>query len=225
MTRRISAQYNVAQAGSIPDRIAARMRRVMFDRFMVDAGVLASDSILDVGATSDTELEASNYLEAWYPNKAKVTACGIDDASFLEQRYPGMRFVQADGRNLPFQDGEFDVVHSSAVLEHVGSREQQAKFISELVRVSRRVVFLTTPNRWYPIEFHSVLPLIHWMPPKAFRWTLSRIGHDQLSREEHLNLLGAGDVRQICESLGLHHVVSSVSLLGLPSNLLLTIRK
>lgn len=225
MAKQISAQYNVAQAGSIPDRIAARMRRVMFDRFLAGTAVKSDETILDVGATSDQELEASNYLEAWYPHKDKVTACGIDDAKFLEQRYPGMRFVQADGRDLPFEDGQFDVVHSSAVLEHVGTREQQAKFISELTRVARRAAFLTTPNRWYPVEFHSVLPLVHWLPAPTFRSILARMGHDQLSKEEHLNLLSAGDIRRMAKGLGLNFDVSAVHLLGWPSNLLLTVRK
>jgi len=225
MARQISAQYTVTRSGSIPDRIAARMRRVMFERFLSATKVTAEESILDVGATADQELEASNYLEAWYPHKDKVTACGIDDARFLEQRYPGMRFVQADGRNLPFDDGHFDVVHSSAVLEHVGSREQQAKFISELVRVARRAVFMTTPNRWYPVEFHSVLPLVHWLPAPMFRKILSGIGHQELSKEEHLNLLSAGDIRAIGKTLGLDFDVGAVRLLGWPSNLLVTIRK
>ena len=225
MARQISAQYTVTRSRSIPDRIAARMRRVMFERFLSATKVTAEESILDVGATADQELEASNYLEAWYPHKDKVTACGIDDARFLEQRYPGMRFVQADGRNLPFDDGHFDVVHSSAVLEHVGSREQQAKFISELVRVARRAVFMTTPNRWYPVEFHSVLPLVHWLPAPMFRKILSGIGHQELSKEEHLNLLSAGDIRAIGKTLGLDFDVGAVRLLGWPSNLLVTIRK
>ena len=109
-------------------------------------------TILDVGAKSDRNYDHSNYFEAWYPNPACVTATGIDDASFLEQVFPGMRFAKADGRNLPFADCSFDFVHSSAVLEHVGSSSQQLDFLKELWRVARRGIFLT-PNRWFPIEF------------------------------------------------------------------------
>ena len=35
-----------------------------------------------------------------------------------------MRFVIADGLRLPFRDQTFDVVHSSAVIEHVGSSDR-----------------------------------------------------------------------------------------------------
>ncbi len=225
-TREISAQYSVAEAGSLADRVAARMRRTMFQRFLHETGVRSEQSILDVGVTSDDKLEASNYLEAWYPYKDRITACGIDDASFLETSYPGIRYVSADGRSLPFEDNHFDVVHSSAVLEHVGSREQQRAFIGELVRVARHAAFLTTPNRWFPVEFHSVLPVLHWLPANAFRSVLRMLGHEELAREENLNLLGAGDVRQLCQELGLRNFsLGNVKLLGWPSNLLLTVRK
>ncbi|GLQ49271.1 class I SAM-dependent methyltransferase [Dyella flava] len=220
----VSAQYSTMAAGSFADRVAAKMRRVMFDRFLAE-GVSPTDTLLDVGVTSDDELEASNYLEAWYPYKDKITACGIDDASFLERRYPGVRYVHADGRSLPFGDGEYDVVHSSAVLEHVGSREQQKAFICELARTARKFAFLTTPNRWFPVEFHTVLPLLHWLPPRTFRSIIRRMGHDVLSREENLNLLGARDIHQLCREAGLRdYTVRSVYLGGWPSNLLLTIR-
>ena len=36
----------------------------------------------------------------------------------------------------------------------------------EAVRVGRRV-FLTTPNRWFPVEVHTRLPLVHWLPSAA----------------------------------------------------------
>lgn len=225
--RDINAQYNVAQPESLPVRIAARMRRVMFDEFIRLQAPLESDTLLDVGVTSDQSYEASNYLEAWYPHKSRITAVGIDDASFLEEKYPGIIFVQADGRDLPFADGSFDIVHSSAVIEHVGSREMQQKFVSELVRVSRKGVFFTTPNRWFPVEFHSVLPLVHWLPTPWFRALLKRLGHQSLAREENLNLLDARELRQLAAdaSAGYACSVRGVRLLGWTSNLVCSLRR
>lgn len=224
-TREISAQYSVVKPGSLSDRIVAHMRRIMFQRFLKLTDVQPDETILDVGATSDDLLEASNYLEAWYPHKSQITACGIDDASFLEQKYPGIHYVQGNGRTLPFPDDHFNVVHSSAVLEHVGSYDQQKAFVAELVRVARCSVFLTTPNRWFPIEFHTTLPLLHWLPPSIFRAALRALGHRTLSLEQNLNLLGAADVERLCRDLGLKNfTLTKVRLLGWPSNLLLTIR-
>jgi ubiquinone/menaquinone biosynthesis C-methylase UbiE len=109
--------------------------------------------------------------------------------------------LRGDGRRLPFADRSFDLVHSSAVLEHVGSRAAQRDFLRELLRVARRAVFVTTPNRWFPVEFHSVLPLVHWLPPPAFRAILRRLGHDELADERNLNLLGARDLAALTEGL------------------------
>lgn len=224
---KVSAQYTTAQPGSLPIRIAAAQRRKMFQAFLA-LGVGAEDTILDVGATGDRALDHSNYLEAWYPAKARITALGVDgEAAFLGQAYPGIRYVQGDGCALPFADGAFDFVHASAVLEHVGSAERQTAFIAEACRVARKGVFITTPNRWYPIEFHTVLPLLHWLPARAFRALLRAMGNPFLAREENLNLLSARRLSAMAERIGagVRCRIGGVRLLGAVSNLLLVLEK
>jgi hypothetical protein len=221
-----NAQYNVAKPTSLPIRIAARARRRMYERFVERTAIRPAETLLDIGVTSDQTYETSNYVEAWYPHKDKITAVGVDDASFLEQRYPGLTYHQADGRRLPYPESSFDVVHSSAVLEHVGSFESQRQFIEELTRVAKRVVFLTTPNRWFPIEFHTVLPFVHWLPKPWFRRMLSGTRYEFFASEENLNLLGRGELLKLCSGLhGCSVFLESQRLLGIPSNLLVTIEK
>lgn len=223
---RPNSQYNVAAPDSLPVRLAAYQRRRMYTRFLQDVGICAGDSILDVGVTSDRTYEASNYVEAWYPHKHKITALGIDDASFLEEQYPGMTFIQASGLDIPFEDRSFDVVHSSAVIEHVGSFANQIKFAQECARVARRTIFLTTPNRWFPIEFHTVLPLLHWLPKPLFRRTLRHTRMNFFASEDNLNLLSASEFRRIANELPDFDVrISSVTLGSWPSNLLLVARR
>lgn len=225
-SRRPNAQYNVAAADSLALRATAHMRRKMFVRFEQTVRPDPRESVLDVGATSDRAYASSNYFEAWYPHKDRITACGIDDAGFLEQLHPGVRFLQADGLNLPFADASFDVVHSSAVIEHVGSSTNQHRFIAELHRVARRAVFLTTPNRWFPIEVHTSVPLLHWLPPATYRALLARTRLRFFADEANLNLLSAGDLLRLCVEAGITGArVDSVRLLGWPSNLLLSVRK
>jgi len=207
-------------------RVAGRQRRRMFDAFLAAAAIVPDETILDVGVTSDQTYSHSNYLEAWYPHKGRITAAGIDDATFLEHLYPGLRYVEADGRDLPFPDRAFDHVHSSAVLEHVGSRGNQVKFLSELWRVTRRSLFVTTPNRGFPIEFHTVLPLVHWLPAAAFRAFLRQTGREFFAEEANLNLMAAADLRRAAKAAGIADAaIRSVRLLGWPSNLLLVARK
>jgi SAM-dependent methyltransferase len=113
--------------------------------------------------------------------------------------------VQGDACALPFADGAFDVVFSNAVIEHVGGGERQRRFVSEALRVGRRV-FITTPNRRFPVEVHTRLPLVHWLPEPAAHAVYGAVGKEfakdlhLLSRRELASLF-PGRVRIV--SLGL----------------------
>jgi SAM-dependent methyltransferase len=219
---KVNSQYNVAQPDSLPIKIAGHQRRKMFEVFLRASGIAGEDTVVDIGATSDRSYHHSNYLEAWYPHKSRITAVGLDDASFLEQQYPGVTFVRADGRELPFESGSYDFAHSSAVIEHVGNRDMQVRFLRELWRVARKGIFVTTPNRWFPVEFHTVLPLLHWLPPPLFRKLLIWLRRDFFAAEENLNLLSPASLAQAARLAGLEHFqITSVGLLGWPTNLLL----
>jgi len=222
----VNAQYNVAAPNSLPARIARHQRRKMFHAFIAFAGPGAADTVLDIGVTSDRGYDHSNYFEAWYRDKHRVTAVGLDDASFLAKIYPGVRFVRADGRALPFADGSFDYVHSSAVLEHVGDRQRQTRFLREAWRVGRKGVFITTPNRWFPVEFHTVLPLLHWLPPRRYRAVLRHLGKEFFACEANLNLLSRHVLAGLASAAGLADpTIGSVALFGWPTNLILSARK
>ena len=223
---RVNAQYNIAAPDSIAIKIAGFQRRRMYDAFLAASAIEPTDTILDLGVTSDQTYDHSNYFIRWYPYKHRITAAGIDDAAFLEQQHPGLKFVFGDGRSLPFADRQFDFVHSSAVLEHVGSETMQAAFLTEAWRVARKGLFLTTPNRWFPIEFHTLLPIAHWLPQPAFRKICDMTGRSFFGCEENLNLLARSDLRRLARAAGLENVhITSVSLAGWPSNLLLCARR
>jgi ubiquinone/menaquinone biosynthesis C-methylase UbiE len=222
----LNAQFNVAAPRSLPDRVAGYMRRQMFRRFMVTMRPEAEDTLIDVGATSDETLDHSNYAVAWYRHKHRITAVGIDQAGFLERKYPGVTFKRASGLALPYADKSFDYGHSSAVLEHVGSFENQVRFIAELDRVSRKGVFLTTPNRWFPIEFHSVLPLVHWLPRHLFWRVLRATGRGALADEAVLNLMDVETLRKAARAAGVESFrIETARLFGWSTNLLLIIDK
>ncbi|MBS2007171.1 MAG: methyltransferase domain-containing protein [Cyanobacteria bacterium SZAS TMP-1] len=169
------------------ERISSRVRGKIYKSFNELVRPTAETTILDVGVTCNRRAD-SNFFEARYPYSNKITAVGLEDASFLEEMYPGLRYLKADAQELPFADNAFDVAVSWAVIEHVGSREKQRSFLAEISRVSK-AIFITTPNRWYPVEFHTVLPLLHWLPPETFRSILTKIGKDYFAQEENLNLL------------------------------------
>lgn len=221
-----NVQYHLFAPNSIPGKIAAYQRRRMFEVFLRETGIGQQDSVLDLGVTNDRTWGHSNFFEHWYPYKDRITACGVEDAKFLEEMYPGLKFVLADGRSLPFADREFDYVHSNAVVEHVGSREKQEAFLREAWRVARKGIFVTTPNRWFPVEFHTVTPFAHWLPATAFRRLCRMRGLEFFALEDNLNLLSASEFRRLAADAGSGNIkVASVTLAGWPSNLLLSAKR
>lgn len=196
-----NALYNLAHPDSLPVKIGTRMRHRMYREFIQQLGIHAGETLIDVGATSDQNYAYSNFIEAWYPHKDKITAVGVDDAGFLEAMYPGLRFVRASGLALPFPENHFDCAFSNAVIEHVGNRANQGLFLQELYRVARRGVCVTTPNRWFPVEFHTVLPVVHWLPRPLFSAAMRATGNAFFAEEEHLNLLGRTDIERLCQEV------------------------
>jgi hypothetical protein len=206
--------------------LAHAPRRRMFDFFMKELRPGPDDAVLDYGTASLPE-PLENIFELYYPRKDRITAVGAEDCAFLEKDYPGLTFVRVPaGERLPFPDDAFEVGFSNAVIEHAGSREDQAFFLSELIRVSRRC-FLTTPNRWFPVEVHTRLPLLHWLPAPLFRRLIAALGFDFYSREENLNLLTARELRGLVpRRVPLKRVsLARNYFLGLPSNLMLVVEK
>lgn len=155
-----------------------------------------------------------------------MTALSNEDAQWLEKAYPGLEFVLGDGRNMPFEDNSFDLVFSNAVIEHVGSLQQQERFLLESVRVARKHIFLTTPNRWYPIELHTLLPFVHFLPKQVHRKILRLLGHDFLAGEENLNLMDIASIKRLLHKNGIYnYTIETISFFGLPSNICVYIRK
>lgn len=217
----MSTSVYYQHSGPLPlaSRLSLRARGRMFQRFMRAMRPDSSTRVLDVGVTCDQSHPESNFFERMFPYPANVTCVGTEDGSHLETLYPGITYRRvASGQPLPFADRSFDVVFSNAVVEHVGTRRQQAAFVAELCRVGR-FFFVTTPNRWFPVEHHTGLPLLHYLPAPLFRATLARSRYQYWADEAHLNILTARELRRIFPT-GATVEISRVRLFGVTSNLI-----
>jgi hypothetical protein len=108
----------------------------------------------------------------------------------------------------------------------VGNKRNQTKFIKEAVRLSKKLVFISTPNRYFPIDFHTLIPLIHWLPKKIHRFILKKIGLDFFSKESNLNLLSDNELSKICQNLKIkNYTINKIRILGFCTNLVLSINK
>jgi len=212
----VSAYYQ--HATSVASRISWHVRQKMFEIFMDYFRPGPEISVLDVGVTSDESFQESNYFEKLYPYPHRITCVGTEDGSHLERQYPGLRYFRVKpGEKLPFDDRAFDVAFSNAVIEHVGSRGAQAGFGAELCRVGR-AFFITTPNRWFPLEHHTGLPIVHWLPTKLYRALLRNTRYGYWSDEEHLNMLTASALARLFPA-SVKPVIRRVRLWGMCSNL------
>ena len=186
----VDACYHQHTGSTIPRRISMIARRRVFDLFMQTMRPRSGDRVLDIGTSDDTGSE-SNMLQQLYPFRANLTCASLTDGKSILAAYPEVTHVQiAAGQSLPFDSNAFDIVHCNAVLEHVGSRASQKKFIAEMCRIAPRR-FLAVPNRRFPIEHHTCLPLIHHLPQNWFRKLIRGTRYDHWSHEENLNYISA----------------------------------
>jgi len=191
---------------SIAYRVSGWNRKRKWKLFLNIFKPNRSMRVLDVGYTEKEYSSTDNFIEKHYPFPENLTALGINDAGTISQRYPKVKFVQYTGKIFPFKDKEFDLCWSNAVIEHVGSRNDQLYYLMEIKRVSNRA-FLTTPNKYFPIEVHTRTPFIHFLPKDLFDRYLCLIGK-KWGTGSYMNLLGKADFRKLLELARIEHYPS-----------------
>ena len=192
----VDGHYHQHTGNRLVRRISTVARRRVHELFLQTMRPQPGDRILDIGTSDDTGAD-SNMLEQLYPHRENLTCCSLTDGKSILAAYPGVLHVRiVAGEPLPFDHNAFDIVYSNAVLEHVGPTERQKQFIVEICRVAPRR-FLAVPNRGFPIEHHTCLPLVHYLPKTWFRRLVRGTRYDFWSHEENLNYVSAADLRAL----------------------------
>ena len=135
------------------DALQRRFRRRRMAELARTVGLTSETRVLDVGGTVDIWRLAPVMPRVVFLNQSRAQ----------HEIGPAASIVLGDGISLPFADSSFDLVFSNSVIEHVGSREDQARFAAEIARVGRQY-WVQTPNRRFPVEQHLWTPLVHWLP-------------------------------------------------------------
>ena len=138
--------------------LAYRLRRRRFGVFLKLLDALPRPvSILDVGGTE------SFWQMMGLGDDADVEVTLLN-LGVYETTSPHIISVEGDARDLSrYDDGEFDVVFSNSVIEHVGTFDDQMQMAREIRRVGRSY-FVQTPNRYFPIEPHFQFPCMQFLP-------------------------------------------------------------
>jgi SAM-dependent methyltransferase len=181
-----SAVYATGRWGPLSrlaSRLSARARRRRYGIFVSAVALRADDRIVDVGC-GRVGLRALD---------AEHEIVGVDHGSSFEYAGPASHFVRADALAMPFADGEFDVAYCNSLIEHVHPADRP-RLAAEVRRVARRY-FVQTPNRWFPIEPHVLLPLFQFLP-RGLQRRLWRFG---VSRDpyQEISLLTRGELARL----------------------------
>ncbi|MGU3499869.1 class I SAM-dependent methyltransferase [Mycobacterium sp. C31M] len=181
LTRGSSGKAYLRKAAGFVSARARERRAAMFrSSFVLDS----TTRILDLGSESGANIHA--VLRGTDVRPENVHIADIDQEA-VELGYELYGFapttIDECGR-LPFPDGYFDIVYCSSVIEHVTvpkadvwqlrsgrqfrreSRERQGAFADEVRRLGRGY-FVQTPYRHFPIESHSWLPFVAWLPRRV----------------------------------------------------------
>ncbi len=158
-----------------------------------------------------------------YARRVIACAYNLSQAQRFAAAHATTTTLTADGCDLPFVDNSFALAVANAVIEHVGSRDRQRRLVAEMLRVAERVC-VATPNRWFPVDLHTYLPLLHFLPMplrnRLYRW----LGHAAWATEANLNLLSARQLRSLAPVNSKTSLIR-LRLLGLTHSLVLVVQR
>jgi len=208
------------------EKIANDVRDEFFNILKKNTKYSSKKSIIDIGTTPNLD-DVQNIILSKIKDNKNITCLSNLNCKILHKKYPNIKKILiGDGRNNNLPNNSFDIVHSNATIEHVGSYKNQLLFIKECIRISKKYVFIQTPNRFYPIDFHTILPFIHWLPKNIHRKILNILGLNFYSLEKNLNLLSENDLKNLCNELNVkNYKIIKYKIFFMTSNLILFIKK
>ncbi|HWA20177.1 MAG TPA: class I SAM-dependent methyltransferase [Devosia sp.] len=175
----------------------------------------ATTKILDLGSEDGTNVNRAVHESLILASN--VTIADIDPTALEAGRQKfGYNTVLLDEASvLPFPDRHFDIVFCSSVIEHVTvpkselwsvrsgkafrsrSWGHQMQFASEIRRIGRQY-FVQTPAKSFPIESHTWLPFMGYLPRRLLLPILQFTNAVWIkSAIPDFNLLGRADMQQL----------------------------
>jgi hypothetical protein len=145
LTRRIVGAYDT-------DSLSGRARLRRWREFGATFPDIAELAVLDLGGDA----------RAWRTSPvrpAHVTLLNVSEQTIEES---WMTAIVGDACNPDLDLAAADLIYSNSVIEHVGGHWRRERF-AEVVRSADRY-WVQTPNRYFPIEPHFMLPWLQHLP-------------------------------------------------------------
>lgn len=142
-----------------------RVRRARMAEFIRIVDPKPGMRILDIGGTP----EIWRYVDV----PLKITLLNLEhDPRKKSASHHDYKFVTGDACEDGIPEGQYDLVFSNSVIEHVGDWERQSAFARNVTRGSSNY-WVQTPAKWFPIEAHTGMPF-WWFYPERLRAKLIR---------------------------------------------------
>jgi hypothetical protein len=152
--------------------VQAKARKRRMDAFIDRMGVTGDTKIIDLGGNPS--------IWSCVPQRLDLTILNLPGWTEKETAtHHNVRFLEGDACDLPqLGAGQFDLVFSNSVIEHVGSDERQDAFAATVKRLAPRY-WVQTPAIWFPVEAHTGIPF-WWFYPETVRGAILRRWHDKI---------------------------------------------
>jgi SAM-dependent methyltransferase len=166
---------------------ARKIDGVLCDFFSIRP--LENKKMLDYGC-------GSGHIARYFAARNDVTAADIADHRDADQR-DGMRFVLIEAGRLPLEDGSFDIVLLNHVITYVPDPEGLMLEVRRILR-DDGVCYFSLPNRNFPLEAHSKIPFIHYLPWPVFFAIFKRV----MGSDQPVHLLSYRDMVRLIHAAG-----------------------
>jgi SAM-dependent methyltransferase len=110
----------------------------------------------------------------------EIVALDIDlPPNNILKEVPNANLLLADGMKLPFIESKFDMISLFSVIEHVTN---QRALMQEVFRVLKPqgILIVQIPNRLFPVELHSGIPFLLFLPKNIRKLILNSIGYGEM---------------------------------------------
>ena len=207
------------------DKIITKKRLEIVD--IINSQIVLNNisDILDIGTTSDTENISSNFIIKNLKNVKNFYSISdqLITLPFFKKKL--QKSIIENFSEYEIENFKSDLVVSNATIEHVGNYNNQKAMVSNMIKLSKKMVIISTPYRYHPLEFHTKIPFIHWLPKNIHRKILKKLNLVFYSKEENLNLLSKSDLRGFIKNEEIKSEFRYIKFLFLRSNLIFILKK
>ena len=177
---------------------------------------------LDIGTTSDDKNASSNIVIKNI-DKFKCISDQIVNSDFFNKSLN--KSITEEFSENELYEFSSDLVVSNATIEHVGNTLNQKKMLKNIIKLTKKIFVLTTPNKFYPIELHTKIPLIHWFPKSIYRKILKFLGLSFYADEKNLNLLSVNELKKMLDNYKIMYEIKFIKLFFFKSNIIIIGKK